>query len=99
MKINEQQPRTQTDLALNQAQLRSRPVADAPASAKGAAATPAAKVELSSRSRELHAALELAKQAPDVRAGVVADVKQRIANGTYEVDPARIARAMLDRRA
>ena len=56
----------------------------------------AATVELSTRSRELHEALRAAKAAPDVRADVVADVKQRIDNGTYTVDATAIARSMLD---
>jgi negative regulator of flagellin synthesis FlgM len=59
----------------------------------------AATVELSTRSRELHEALRAAKAAPDVRADVVADVKARIDNGTYNVDATSIAHRMLDRRA
>jgi flagellar biosynthesis anti-sigma factor FlgM len=59
----------------------------------------AATVELSTRSRELHEALRAAKAAPDVRAAIVADVKQRIDNGTYAVDATAIARSMLDTRA
>jgi negative regulator of flagellin synthesis FlgM len=61
--------------------------------------TPAARVELSSRSRELHAALQAAHAAPDVRQEKVDDARARIANGTYHVDPEQIARRMLDRRA
>jgi negative regulator of flagellin synthesis FlgM len=61
--------------------------------------TPAARVELSSRSRELHAALQAANAHPDVRQEKVDDARQRIADGTYHVDPEQIARRMLDRRA
>lgn len=61
-----------------------------------AASTPAVKVELSSRSRELQAALQAASNAPDVRTDLVDKVKDQIAKGTYEVDPARIARGILD---
>lgn len=61
-----------------------------------AAATPAVKVELSSRSRELQAALQAANGAPDVRSELVDKVKDQIAKGTYQVDPARIARGILD---
>ena len=80
-------------------------VTNRPASADAATTTSttrsreAATVELSSRSRELHEALIAAKAAPDVRADVVADIKQRIDNGTYTVDATAIARSMLDTRA
>jgi flagellar biosynthesis anti-sigma factor FlgM len=60
---------------------------------------PAARVELSSRSREMHQALEAANAAPDVRADKVADAKQRIAQGTYTVKAEVVARGILDKRA
>ncbi len=60
---------------------------------------PAARVELSSRSRELHEGLAAAKAAPDVRADKVADAKQRIAQGTYTVNAEVVARGILDTRA
>jgi flagellar biosynthesis anti-sigma factor FlgM len=63
------------------------------------AGQPAARVELSSRSREMHQALEAAKAAPDVRADKVADAKARIAQGTYTVNADVIARGILDKRA
>ena len=60
---------------------------------------PAARVELSSRSREMHQALEAANAAPDVRADKVNDAKQRIAQGTYSVKAEVVARGILDTRA
>ena len=60
---------------------------------------PAARVELSSRSREMHEALAAAKASPDVRADKVADAKQRIAQGTYTVNAEVVARGILDKRA
>ena len=67
--------------------------------AAGPASQPAATVQFSSRAMELHAAMEAARSAPDVRADKVADARQRIGNGTYKVDPDHIARRMLDRQA
>lgn len=67
--------------------------------AAGQAGAPAAKVELSARSRELHEALRAANAAPDVRPEAVAEARTRIANGTYRVDPERIARGILDTKA
>jgi negative regulator of flagellin synthesis FlgM len=63
-----------------------------------AANQPAARVELSSRSREMHEALAAANAAPDVRADKVADVKQRIAQGTYTVKAEVVAQGILDKR-
>jgi flagellar biosynthesis anti-sigma factor FlgM len=60
---------------------------------------PAARVELSSRSREMHQALEAANAAPDVRTDKVNDAKQRIAQGTYTVKAEVVARGILDTRA
>ena len=64
-----------------------------------AANQPAARVELSSRSREMHQALEAANAAPDVRADKVNDAKARIAQGTYTVKAEVVARGILDKRA
>ena len=80
------------------------PPTQAPARAEGqrpqqAANQPAARVELSSRSREMHQALEAANAAPDVRADKVSDAKARIAQGTYSVKAESIARGILDTTA
>jgi flagellar biosynthesis anti-sigma factor FlgM len=60
---------------------------------------PAARVELSSRSREMHQALAAAHAAPDVRTDKVNDAKQRIAQGTYSVNAEVVAKGILDTRA
>jgi flagellar biosynthesis anti-sigma factor FlgM len=60
---------------------------------------PAARVELSARSREMHAALQAAYAAPDVRQEKVNDAKQRIAAGTYTVNADVVARGILDTKA
>lgn len=64
-----------------------------------ASAKPAVDIQLSSRSRELHAALEAARQTPDVRAEKVAEVKGRVESGQYRVDPYKVAQRMIDREA
>jgi flagellar biosynthesis anti-sigma factor FlgM len=64
-----------------------------------AANQPAARVELSSRSREMHQALAAANAAPDVRTDKVNDAKQRIAQGTYSVKAEVVAKGILDTRA
>jgi negative regulator of flagellin synthesis FlgM len=76
-----------------------RPEVARPQNASAPAGQPAARAELSARSRELHQALEAANAAPDVRADKVADAKARIAQGTYKVDAEHVAQRILDTRA
>ncbi len=102
MKVQEPTTRTTSELALKAAQApkaETRPEQHPAATAGARTSGPAATVALSSRSRELHGALAAAKDAPDVRADRVADVRRRLDNGTYLVDPTRIARGILDSRA
>ena len=76
-----------------------RPEVQRPQTGAAPGGQPAARVELSSRSREMHQALEAANAAPDVRADKVAEAKQRIAQGTYTVKAEVVARGILDKRA
>ncbi len=48
------------------------------------------------RNMEMRAkALEIARNTPDIREDKVADIKAAIANGTYKVDPGKVADGML----
>ncbi len=100
MRINDKPPTPAgaagpTHIANRRAEAAANPRA-AQAAGANTASTPAVKVELSSRSRELLAALHAAQSAPDIRGDLVAKAKDAIANGTYTVDPQRIARGVLD---
>lgn len=53
-------------------------------------------VEISERARELARAQQAVEAAPDVRADKVAELKQRIADGTYEVPAEALADKLLD---
>jgi negative regulator of flagellin synthesis FlgM len=53
-------------------------------------------VTLSDSARSLAAARESVKNAPDVREQKVAEVKQRISDGTYSVESRVLARKLLD---
>jgi negative regulator of flagellin synthesis FlgM len=104
MKINDSQSIQPTDVGGAAAVGRARPRPAAPTAGDATPATktgaaPAAKVELSARSRELHEALKAARSAPDVRADLVKDVRARVTDGTYRVDPELIARRILDTEA
>jgi flagellar biosynthesis anti-sigma factor FlgM len=100
MKIQDQTTRTAAELGVAGAKTQRaepRPAQPTPtAPAADGTAGPAVKVTLSSRSRELHGALAKAHAAPDVRADKVADVQRRLENGTYVIDPTRIARSILE---
>ncbi|TME26406.1 MAG: flagellar biosynthesis anti-sigma factor FlgM [Chloroflexi bacterium] len=52
-------------------------------------------VTLSDNARVLASAREVVQQAPDVREQKVADIKQRVADGTYSVPSHVLARKML----
>ena len=101
MKINEQPPISPSPLspaggANGPAARRAIGSSGSDAGAAARTGAPAAKVELSARSRELHEAMRAANAAPDVRADVVAAVKARIDGGTYQVNSDQIARGILD---
>jgi negative regulator of flagellin synthesis FlgM len=53
-------------------------------------------VEISSQARELARARQAVDAAPDVRADKVAQIKQRIEDGTYSVSPELLAQKLLE---
>ncbi len=54
------------------------------------------KVELSSRSRDVHRLAELAKLVPEVRLEKVNAIKRQIQAGNYDVPPESVARSIID---
>jgi len=52
--------------------------------------------EISSKARELASAKAVATSAPDVREAKIAELKERIAAGKYNVDPKAVADRMVD---
>ncbi|MCU0578262.1 MAG: flagellar biosynthesis anti-sigma factor FlgM [Desulfobacterota bacterium] len=65
------------------------------AAGSGASFSPMDRVELSSSSRLIQKIQEAAQAAPDIRAEKVAELKKKIADGTYQVSSADIAGKML----
>jgi negative regulator of flagellin synthesis FlgM len=55
-----------------------------------------ARTEISQKGKELAMAKSLAASAPDVREDRVADLKRRIAEGSYKIDADAIADRMVD---
>ncbi|MCB2188502.1 MAG: flagellar biosynthesis anti-sigma factor FlgM [Deltaproteobacteria bacterium] len=66
-------------------------------SASGAEAQAAAedRVEISGRSREMAKAAEAATSAPDLRKQKIMEIKKRIENQEYQVDPMKVAHKMI----
>ena len=65
------------------------------AAPSGASFFPVDRVELSSSSRLIQKIQEAAQAAPDIRAEKVADLKKKIADGTYQVSSDDIAGKIL----
>lgn len=59
-------------------------------------ANPHARTEISSRGKELAQAKSIALDTPDVREDRVADLKKRIADGSYKINSSAIADRMLE---
>jgi negative regulator of flagellin synthesis FlgM len=74
---------------------RGEKAAQAPQAAEGAAIVASDKVNLSSRSKLIAKARELAASAPDVRAEKVADLTARIAANTYKVSAETVADSII----
>ena len=54
------------------------------------------KVDLSGRAKEIADLVAAARALPDVRTEKVTEIKERIDAGNYVVDPAKIAKRMID---
>jgi negative regulator of flagellin synthesis FlgM len=77
--------------------------AQSPVNGKNAAvAQPAAgedRTTLTSDKASVSALVGVAMNSPEIREDKVASLQQAIANGTYELDPAKIAASMIDEHA
>lgn len=71
---------------------------DQESSAASSAQAPAKKdaVTLSAQAGEISRAQQALKEVPDVNLDKVNELKNQIENGTYQMDPGRIAGAMLN---
>jgi negative regulator of flagellin synthesis FlgM len=58
--------------------------------------TSGARTDLSAKAKEFSQAKKIASQAPDVREDRVAELKRRIADGSYQVDADSIADRLVD---
>jgi negative regulator of flagellin synthesis FlgM len=77
---------------------RAREAAKAKSSGKaeGASVAEGASAEISSRGKEMAQAKAVAASAPDAREDRIAELKRRIAAGTYKVDAEKVADRMVD---
>src|SRR5262245_41449139 len=74
---------------------KSREAADAASTGAAAGASPGDGVELSDQARLAARASAAVNAAPDVREALVAELRQRVQDGTYRVDDDALARALL----
>ncbi len=95
MRIDRPTQQQATELYNQRVQRQGLESLDVPADAKAASGS-AVDVRISQRSRELQRDHELVQQAPDVRQDRVAALKAQIDAGTYHVDPALVAKKMLE---
>ena len=57
--------------------------------------TPSDKVSLSKESKDIQLAKEAVAAEPDIRADIVDPIKQKIADGTYEVNAEKVAENLI----
>ena len=55
------------------------------------------KLELSQAGKDYQVAKNAVKEAPDIRMDLVSDIKERLANGTYNVSDEDLADKLLER--
>ncbi|MCC6441837.1 MAG: flagellar biosynthesis anti-sigma factor FlgM [Armatimonadetes bacterium] len=63
------------------------------------ATPPADRAEFSQQAQEIRAVAAKIKDMPDVREDIVASLRERIQNGTYNVDSKQVAEMILRRTA
>src|SRR5438445_13880182 len=73
------------------------PPADAAEAAAGAPPSAGDGVELSDQARFVGRATQAARKAPDVREGLVADLRQKVQDGSYVVDDEAVAKGRVDK--
>jgi flagellar biosynthesis anti-sigma factor FlgM len=93
MKITGQDPAKTAELTL--AKPKGKEATPAPAAKKEAARKPAAPLLPSATSLTTARAREAVRSEPDVRADKVAEAKERLRSGKYEVDADRLAGKMI----
>lgn len=69
---------------------------DKSGTSSGASSTEGARAEISAKGRELARAKDVAMSAPDTRDDKIAELKRRIAAGSYQVDAKAVADRMVD---
>lgn len=57
------------------------------------------KVQISSIGKDITVAKQAVKAAPDIREDVIAPIKEKVANGTYEVSAAGFAEKLIEKYA
>jgi len=72
-----------------------KPAADAPKGRGASGSRPVDQLDLTDRARSLKAIEERIRSAPDVDNQRITELKQALKDGTYEINPGRIAEKLL----
>ncbi|MDH5298239.1 MAG: flagellar biosynthesis anti-sigma factor FlgM [Desulfobulbaceae bacterium] len=91
MKLTSLFPQIKTDIKIQ----KSSGSAASAKSASGSTVVSGDRVELSAGSQEVRRMQEILQETPEVRADKVAELKRQIDEGSYEVDPQKVADKML----
>lgn len=75
---------------------QTKPAVKTAAEKAAARASGDAKTEISPKAKEMATAKAAATSAPDVREEKIAELRRRIAEGKYKVDPQAVADRMVD---
>lgn len=94
MKVNSTGSQAVAETKAKEAPRKSGPVP--PAKSHSVSESGSAKTEISSRAREFSKAKAVAHAAPEVREERVAELRKRLAEGSYDVSPEAIADKLVD---
>ena len=95
MKINDYVSGPGAGVYTGEARSKAKDAGTTPQDPKTSAAGGGDKVQISDRSREIARALDIARGAPETRTDKVADLKARLAAGTYDAKAELVADKML----
>ena len=93
MKISDQNASVNIDAYINQ--VKKNQEADPSAESTAQQQRKRDSVELSKTAKELQTARKLMEQVPEIRTDKVAHLKAQIENGTFEIDPDKLAEKLI----
>jgi negative regulator of flagellin synthesis FlgM len=96
MKISNQNPVAQSKIQPEQIQQKDEAKVKQPQTSGPDKVSKGEKVELSQKSKEIQKIKKLAEESPEIREKKVAELKQKIEQGTYNVKGEKVAQKILE---